>query len=36
MPNNGEITIQIYKNIIDMGLSEDISFQQFLLDLKID
>jgi uncharacterized protein YjlB len=36
MPNHGEINIQIYKKIIDKGLSEDISFEQFLLDLQID
>ncbi len=36
MPNHGEINIQIYKKIIDMGLSEDISFEYFLLNLKID
>jgi hypothetical protein len=24
MPNHGEINIQIYKKLIDMGLSEDI------------
>jgi len=32
MPNHGEISIQIYKKFINMGLGEDISFQQFLLD----
>ncbi len=32
MPNHGEISIQIYKKLINMGLGEDISFQQFLLD----
>jgi hypothetical protein len=36
MPNHGEISIQIYKKLINMGLGEDISFEQFLLDLKID
>jgi hypothetical protein len=36
MPNQGEINIQIYKKLINMGLGEDISFEQFLLDLKID
>jgi len=35
MPNHGEISIQI-KKFIDMRLGKDISFQQFLLDLKID
>jgi hypothetical protein len=25
-----------FKKLIDMGLSENISFEQFLLDLKID
>jgi hypothetical protein len=28
MPNHGEINIQIYKKLIDMGLCEDISFEQ--------
>jgi len=32
MPNQGEINIQIYKKLINMGLGEDISFEQFLLD----
>jgi hypothetical protein len=32
MPNHGEINIQICKKFINMGLGEDISFQQFLLD----
>jgi hypothetical protein len=36
MPNHGEINFQIYKKLINMGLNEDISFEQFLLDLKID
>ncbi len=27
MPNHGEINIQIYKKIIDMGLGEDIFFE---------
>jgi hypothetical protein len=36
MLNHGEINIQFYKKLIDMGLWEDISFEQFLLDLKID
>jgi len=36
MPNQGEINIQIYKKLINMGLGEDISFEQFLLDLKIN
>jgi hypothetical protein len=27
MPNHGEISIQIYKKLIDMGLGEDISFE---------
>jgi hypothetical protein len=27
---------QIYKKLIDMGLSEDISFEQFLLYFNID
>jgi hypothetical protein len=36
MPNQGEINIQIYKKLMDMGLGEDISFEHFLLDLKID
>jgi hypothetical protein len=36
MPNHGEINIQIYKKLINMGLCENISFEQFLLDLKID
>jgi hypothetical protein len=36
MPNHGVISIQIYKKLIDKGLGKDISFQQFLLDLKID
>jgi hypothetical protein len=36
MPNHGEIDIQIYKKLINMGLGEDISFEQILLDLKID
>jgi hypothetical protein len=36
MPNHGEINIQIYKKLIDMGLNEDISFKQFLLNWKID
>jgi hypothetical protein len=34
MPNHDEIDIQIYKKLIDMGLCEDISFEQFLLDLE--
>jgi hypothetical protein len=36
MPNHGEISIKIYKKIVNMGLSEDIFFEQILLDLKID
>jgi hypothetical protein len=36
MSNHGEINIQIYKKLVNMGLCEDISFKQFLLDLKID
>jgi hypothetical protein len=36
MPNHGEINIQIYKTLINMGLGEDILFEQFLLDSKID
>ncbi len=36
MLNHGEINIHIYKKIVDMGLNEDITFQQFLLNLKID
>jgi hypothetical protein len=36
MQNHGEITIQIYEKFIGMGLGEDISFEVFLLDLKID
>jgi hypothetical protein len=36
MPNHGEINIQIYKKLVNMGLCEDISFEIFLLDLKID
>jgi hypothetical protein len=36
MPNHGEISIKIYKKLINMGFSEDISFEQILLDLKID
>jgi hypothetical protein len=36
MPNHGEINIQIYKKLINMGLCENIYFEQFLLDLKID
>jgi hypothetical protein len=36
MPNHGEINIQIYKKLINMGLGQDISFEEFLLDLKID
>jgi hypothetical protein len=35
MPNHGEINIQIYKRLIKMGLSEDVFFEFFLLDLKI-
>jgi hypothetical protein len=27
MPNHGEVNIQIYKKLIDMGLGEDISFE---------
>jgi hypothetical protein len=34
MLNHGEINIQIYKK--HMGLCEDIYFEFFLLDLKID
>jgi hypothetical protein len=29
MPNHGEINIQIYKKLINMGLGEDISFEFF-------
>ncbi len=36
MPNHKKISIQIYKKLINMGLGKDISFEQFLLDLKID
>jgi hypothetical protein len=36
MPNHDEINIQIYKKLIDMGLCEDISFEQFLLEFKTD
>jgi hypothetical protein len=36
MPNHGEINIQIYKKYIDMELCEDNSFEQFLLNSKID
>jgi hypothetical protein len=32
IPNHGEINIQIYKKLIDMGLSDNISFKQFLLN----
>jgi hypothetical protein len=32
---HGDIKIQIYKKLIDMGLGEDISFEQILLDLRI-
>jgi hypothetical protein len=35
MPNHGEIHIQIYKKLTDMGLGEDFFFEQFLLDFKI-
>jgi hypothetical protein len=35
MPNHGEISIQIYKKLIKMGLSEDFFFEFFLLYLKI-
>jgi hypothetical protein len=31
MPNHGEINIKIYKKLINMGLCEDISFEQILL-----
>jgi hypothetical protein len=34
MLNHGEINIQIYKK--HMGLCEDIFFEQFLLEFKID
>jgi hypothetical protein len=34
MPNHGEINIQFYKKLVDMGLNEDIYFEQFLLDLN--
>jgi hypothetical protein len=36
MPNHGQINIQIYKKLVNMRLCEDISFEHFLLDLKID
>ncbi len=36
MPNHGKINIQIYKKLVNMGLGEDIFFEQFLLDLKKD
>jgi hypothetical protein len=36
MPNHGEINIQIYKKFINMELSEDISFKQFLLTIKMN
>jgi hypothetical protein len=34
MPNHGEISIQIYKKHVDMGLNEDIYFVQILLNLN--
>jgi len=36
MLNHGEINIQIYKKLVNMGLSKDFFFSNFLLDLKID
>ncbi len=36
MPNHGEINIQIHKKLVNMGLCEDITFEFFLLDFKID
>jgi hypothetical protein len=36
MPNHDEINIQIYKKLVNMGLCEDISFEQILFNLKID
>jgi hypothetical protein len=30
MSNHGEISIQIYEKLIDMGLGEDFFFEQFL------
>jgi hypothetical protein len=29
MPNHDEINIQIYKKLVNMGLNEDIFFEQF-------
>jgi hypothetical protein len=34
MPNHGEISIQIYKKLVDMGLNGDIYCVQFSLDLN--
>jgi hypothetical protein len=36
MPNHDEINIKIYKQLVNMGLNEDISFEQFSLDFNID
>jgi hypothetical protein len=36
MPNHGKINIQNYKKLVNMGLGEDIFFEQFLLYLKKD
>jgi hypothetical protein len=36
MPNHDQISIKIYKKLINMGFNEDFSFQQILLDFKID
>jgi hypothetical protein len=30
MPNHGEINIQIYEKLVDMGLGANISCEQFL------
>jgi len=32
----GKLIFKFIKKLINMGLGEDISFEQFLLDLKID